>query len=328
MTRLPSSTPALSVVVATYRRANRLPRLLEAIAGQEVPGGLEVIVVDDASPDDTPVVLQALAARYPILRVVRQAKNAGPATARNIGWHLASAPLVAFTDDDCVPQPGWAAAIVKGLRDADLVQGTTLPNPDQIDNIGPFSRTLEVTSESGFYQTCNIGYRRELLERLGGFDERFPDPAGEDTDLAWRALGAGAAARFEAAAVVYHDIRPSSFRTHVADLPRWRSVVLLVKRQPRLRALCYRRVIWRASHEKVLIALSGLALSGTPALSRRARWAALAGVLPYIWFRVKTQPLAGGRRRGLPAIPAAFLADTIEVGVLARASARQRTLLL
>jgi GT2 family glycosyltransferase len=322
------STPTISVVVATYKRATLLPRLVEAIAGQDVPGALEMIVVDDASPDETPSVLRELAQRYPNLRVVRQADNAGPATARNVGWRQAAAPLVAFTDDDCVPQPGWAAGIIEGLRDADLVQGSTLPNPAQVANIGPFSRTLEVTSDSGFYQTCNMGYRRELLERVSGFDERFPDPAGEDTDLAWRSLAAGATARFLPAALVYHDIRPSSFRTHVADLRRWRSVVLVAKRHPSLRALCYRRFIWRASHEKVLLGSVGLAVFCTPGLSRLTRWTALTLLLPYVWFRVRVQPLAGSRRRRTAAIPAAFLADAIEVGVLARASAHERTLLL
>ena len=315
-------------MVATYGRAALLPRLLGALAGEVVTGGLEVIVVDDASPDDTPAVLEALVARYPILRVVRQPKNAGPATARNVGWRMATAPLLAFTDDDCIPQRGWANALLEALLDADLVQGVTLPNPDQVANIGPFSRTLEVTSDSGFYQTCNMGYRRELLERVGGFDERFPDPAGEDTDLAWRAIGTGATARFVPDAVVYHDIRPSSFRTHVADLRRWRSVVLVAKRHPELRALAHRRFIWRASHEKVLIGLSGLAMSCTPVLSRRTRWAALTLLLPYVWFRARVQPLGGSRWRRLAAIPAAFVADAVEVAVLARASAHERTLVL
>jgi GT2 family glycosyltransferase len=320
--------PAVTVVAATYRRAGLLPRLVEAVANQQVPGGLELILVDDASPDDTPAVLAALSERHPCLTVLRQERNAGPATARNRGWRAATGDVILFTDDDCVPQPGWAAALAARLADADLAQGRTLPDPAQELNTGPFSRTLEVTSESGFYQTCNMAYRRDLLEQLGGFDEEFPDAAGEDTDLAWRALAGGARSVFEPDAVVHHDIRPSSFRAHVADLRRWRSVVLATRRHPGLRSYYHRPWLWRASHSRVLIGLAGLLVAGLPVLPRRWRLSALLLLLPYVNLRMRVQPLAGPRRRSFPAIPAAFVADAIEVSVVARASIRQRTFLL
>ena len=193
--------------------------------------------------------------------------------------------------------------------------------------MGPFSRTLEITAASGFYQTCNMGYRRELLERLGGFDESFPDPAGEDTDLAWRALGAGARASFEPDAVVLHDVRPSSFRAHVGDLRRWRSVVLATKKHPGLRAYYHRRLVWRASHEPTLVGLCGLLLCAFPP-TRWPRPVWLTLLLPYVWFRLRVQPLPGRRGQRLLAVPAAFVSDTIELGVLVRASVRHRTLLL
>ncbi|MCU1378728.1 MAG: glycosyl transferase family 2 [Acidimicrobiales bacterium] len=324
------TTPVVSVVVATHRRAALLPRLLAALEDQDLGRPFEVLVVDDASPDDTPEVLAKLVANASLpLRVLRLERNAGPATARNVGWRQAAAPLVAFTDDDCVPRPGWLSALVAGLDEVDVVQGRTRPNPEQLANTGPFSRTLDVSWEEGFYQTCNIGYRAALLERLGGFDEAFRWPAGEDTDLAWRALELGATTRFVEAAEVWHDVRPSSFVAHVRDLPRWSAVVHATKKHPGLRDRFTWGFVWKRSHPPALAALVGAALVVAPGAGR---WARLLGgaalTLPYLRHRAVVAPLQGGPRRRLAAIPLALAADVAEVGILARASARHRTLVL
>src|SRR5205823_1874543 len=83
----PAPTPTIAVVVATHNRARLLPRLVEALAKQTDPGLVEVVVVDDASDDDTWDVLSALAATAPFrLTARRMAQNSGPAAARNVGW--------------------------------------------------------------------------------------------------------------------------------------------------------------------------------------------------------------------------------------------------
>jgi glycosyltransferase involved in cell wall biosynthesis len=316
------------VVVATYERPHLLGRLVAALEAQEGVGPFEVIVVDDASRDDTWDHLEGLtrAARVPI-QPFRLPRNRGPATARNVGWRAARAPLVAFTDDDCVPQPGWLAAIVEALEQADLVQGCTLPDPAQAAGHGPFSRSLQVSSETGFYQTANMGYHRRLLERLGGFDERFRHPTGEDTDLAWRARDSGAQSAFEPTAVVHHDVRPSSFLTQIRDTGRWEGVVLAVRLHPSLRDQLHRRWFWKASHPPAILAAAGLAMAGW----RNAEVAGLAGlalVIPYVHYRTRSSPLRGGPRRRVAAIPAALLADLAEVAVMVAASVRYRTPLL
>lgn len=323
------ASPSISVVVATYRRSHLLDRLVSAVAEQADVGVVELVVVDDASPDETAATLLRLRARTDVdLLALRLPRNAGPATARNAGWRAARGELIAFTDDDCVPQPGWLAALASALSGADVAQGRTMPNPDQAANVGPFSRTLEVTEENGWYQTCNIAYRRDLLERLGGFDEEFPDAAGEDTDLAWRARDAGARISFVPEALVFHDVRPSRFLVSLRDTRRWRSAVLAVKKHPSLRTRFHRPYIWRASHPPAMVAGLGLALAFFPGGPRWRKLLALGLVLPYVRFRTTRAPLPGSPRRRVAAIPFSLVVDLAEVGVLVRASARQRTLLL
>jgi GT2 family glycosyltransferase len=320
---------AASVVVATYNRAERLPGLVADLLAQQPPA--EVVIVDDSSTDDTWAVLGQLCAADPDGRLqrLRTARNSGPATARNLGWRAAAGPLVAFTDDDCRPEPGWVASLVAAAAAADLVQGRTVPDPDEVHLLGPFSRTLSVTSEDGYYQTCNVAYRRDWLDRLGGFDEAFRHPAGEDTDLAWRARDLGARTAYTDAAVIRHTVRPSSVRASVRDSWRWQSVPLAVRRHPELRAMLAGRWSWRASHPRALAAVAGLSLVAA-APRRPATWlAAAAGCAPYVHYRVITAPLptAGPRRRWL-LLPGALLVDTVEVGACLVGSARYRTLVL
>jgi len=319
-----------SVVVATHERSALLARLVAAIEAQEPPPR-EVVIVDDGSEDGTWMELQRLAA-ISNLRIVpiRFDRNRGPAAARNAGWRAATADRVVFTDDDCVPLPGWLAALTNALDDHEVVQGRTLPDPAQGGNWGPFSRTMEVLTETGYYPTCNIAYRKETLERTAGFDEAYRHPAGEDTDLAWRALETGARSTFVPGAVVLHDIRPSNWLVHVRDASRWSGVVLAVHHHPRLRERFHRRWFWKPSHPPALLALAGFVGAAWGGPSRRsaiARVAALALVAPYVRYRMKVLPLAPGRR-GLAAIPQGLAADWAEIAVLAASSVRYRTLLL
>ena len=146
MTRV--SACAVAVVIPTHNRSARLRRLLDGLRAQHVDGGFEVVVVDDASTDDTPEVVAELARSYPHpFHYERLERNAGPAVARNRGWRIATAPLVAFTDDDCVVEPGWLAALVGALEHADLAQGMTRMDPALIRSVGPFGHTVEVLAE-------------------------------------------------------------------------------------------------------------------------------------------------------------------------------------
>jgi glycosyltransferase involved in cell wall biosynthesis len=104
----------VSVVVPTYERPERLARLLDGLRRQTLAAdAFEVIVVDDGSGLATSELLAREGLRGGLrLRTPRHEHNQGPSAGRNTGWRIAEAPLVAFTDDDCVPTPAWLESLL------------------------------------------------------------------------------------------------------------------------------------------------------------------------------------------------------------------------
>lgn len=301
--------PAVTVVVPAHRRADRLRALLDSLDGAPVVVGAD---------RPAPAVLQVC--REAGVRVVEPAVP-GPAAARNAAWRMAESGLIAFVDDDCVAAPGWLAALLAAAQDApgSVVQGRVEPHPGEREAIGPFSRTLWVREAGPFFQTANILYPRGVLERLGGFDEAYPHPAGEDTDLGWRAREAGIPVVFAPGALVWHAVHQPGWRGLVQDAPRWGSAVRIVRRHPGLRAHFHRRLFWKASHERLLLAAAGVALAG------RTRGASLAAALPWALGHRSEHPDTASLAR---ALPAHLAVDAAELAALTAGSARARTLLL
>lgn len=313
-----AQAPRVSVVVATRDRAGRLADLLRSLRDQSLPReAFEVVVVDDASADGTPAVVERDARDLP-LRVVRRERPGGPSAARNDGWPTARAPLVAFVDDDCVADPGWLEALVAAAETAPgaLVQGRTVPNPAEAGRLGPFARSLWVEELGPWYQTCNVLYPREVLERVDGFDrEAFPH-VGEDTDLAWRALAAGAEARYAPDALVLHAVNVLGPAGALRLATRWTPSIRLFARHPGLRAHLTHRLFWKGSHYLLVRALVALALPRRHRLLKF--W--LGG--PYLAHLVDRGRIDGG---GPTAAPFYALHDVIELAAVARGAIRYRT---
>lgn len=301
--------PEVTVVVPARDRAERLAALLRSVRGADV-----VVALDRPSAEVEAVC------RAADVRVVR-ARAPGPAAARNAGWRAATTPLLAFTDDDCEATPGWLDALLEAARSAPgaVVQGRVEPHPGERERLGPFCRTLQVDAAGPFFQTANILYPRAVLERLNGFDEAYPHPAGEDTDLGWRAREAGVAVAFAPQALVWHAVHEPGWRGLVRDAPRWGSAVRIVARHPGLRAHFHHRVFWKASHERLLLAAAGAVLA------RRSRGASLALAVPWLLVHRGEHPAAASLLRSLPAHLAV---DAAETAAMARGSLRARTLLL
>lgn len=316
----------VSVVVATHNRASRLRDLLASLRAQTVPAGeFEVVVVDDASHDggETRRALAEEVARGGLrLRAIHRETSGGPGGARNTGWRAASGPLIAFIDDDCRAAPGWLAA---GLAAAEtrpdaVVQGRIDPMPEELVRLRPTARTLAVHGLGPWYETANIFYPRALIERLDGFDEEaFPGYGGEDTDLAWRAIAAGAPTIWAPEAQAYHAVDDVGWRGQLRIAARWTPTMLVYKRHPEFRrAAMYKRVFWKWQHYFLVRWLLALVLP--------RRWRALRFylALPYNLYLLTDE----GRRARWWHAPYVLLLDMVELGAVIRGAARYRVFIL
>jgi glycosyltransferase involved in cell wall biosynthesis len=173
------------VVIATRNREASLRRTLAALRAQDARFEWELVVVDDGS---SPPLHDGALAGLPHARLVA-GHGLGPATARNAGLAVARGEVVAFTDDDTAPFPGWLRAAVEHLRARPADAG--VEGPVDTPPYDPLRAHSISSTEGGRHFTANIAFRRSLLEELGGFDEQFPSPHCEDLDLAYRAMGQG-----------------------------------------------------------------------------------------------------------------------------------------
>jgi glycosyltransferase involved in cell wall biosynthesis len=312
--------PEVSVVVATRDRPEHLRRLVDSLAEQSLdPSRFEVIVVDDASNGDP---LPGVAPEGIRLRLIRHPASRGPAAARNTGWRAAGAPLIAFTDDDCVASPRWLEAVLSGAggNGEVILQGRT--EPADRAQVRPLSKTMEVNGPNGLFETCNVAYSRTLLERVGGFDEEFRHACGEDVDLASRAIAAGGQPAFSGDALVRHAVHQPGLRGTLRSTIYWTDAVRALKRNPETRAMLHQRVFWKATHPRLLLAAAGVVL----AARTRRPWLAAIAAAPYLahYRRVYGgSPLAAARR-----LPAHLAVDACEIGTMVAGSVRHRTLML
>lgn len=322
-----ATRPKVAVVIPTHNRAALIERLLFALEKQTVSAEeFEVVIVDDGSSDDTAGVLERFRSATRLnLRTLRAEAPQGPAAARNRAWRGTTAPVVAFTDDDCVPDPEWLRAGLTAFEGrARIVVGRTKPPQEQMALAAqPFSRVMDVRS-SELYETCNVFYRRRELETVGGFDERFRRPSGEDTHLGMSVRDLGVEAVFAPDAVVLHDVRPGDLKAALRESLRWADLPLVVKGRPVVRAtLLHRWVFWKKTHPPALAAALGLTVAAT---QRRPAWLAL--MVPWVVHRMKTDPVCPDRLCRAVHLPGALALDLCEVGTMVRGSVRHRTLLL
>jgi GT2 family glycosyltransferase len=288
----------VSVVIPTYRRPDLLTACLDALSRQMVSAhSFEIIVVDDGNQ---PAVAEAVASfgrqTGLVTRYIGQPERRGPAAARNRGWQAAQAPIIAFTDDDCLPQPDWLrAALAEFHRGAAVVTGQLrMPLPDQPSHHDRTTAFLE-TAE---FVTANCFCLKTALVRVGGFDEAFDMAWREDSDLQFKLIRAGYSMVSCPRAVVIHPLRQAPWYAPLRDERKNRYDALLFKRHPALfrqRIPAYKPLVIRYYATVISFTVGSLALA---AGHKTLAGTALAGtVLLTGWLAVDRWPSRPGRKR-------------------------------
>jgi len=205
-----------SVIIPTRDRPDQLDACLEALSAQSLPRDrYEVIVVDDGSREPVAPRLGRFASQLNVRHA--RTPGAGPSAARNAGIELAAGACLAFTDDDCLPDPGWLTALQGALRRSpgSMVGGRTL-------NLLPHCLPAEASQlimdivlgfynadpdRPRFFTSNNMAVEAALLREVRGFDVTFL--TAEDRDLCDRWRLAGHPLVFVSGAVVRHAHRMS-----------------------------------------------------------------------------------------------------------------------
>jgi hypothetical protein len=313
---------AFSVVVPVFDSRPYLEELVERLAALEEPGGgYEVIFVDNKSTDGGRELLEAACADRPNMQVLDGA-GIGPAAARNVGIAAAGGSFIAFTDPDTLPEPDWLTAAARALDElgARALEGAILPEGHTAQ---PMMRPVR-NEDGGRYMTANMVYAKDLLEEIGGFDERFrPPPFLEDSDIAFRAMDAGAEIPFVPSVCVRHRDVPVTPARELADQGRLQWMALLASKHPeRYRAdLRPKMQTFRPGDVALLTAVPAAVVAGR--IGRVARLVSLAWLTVAVRRVIRASELTGhaGEPQG-PWIATALAAPAVRAYHLARGALR------
>ena len=233
----------ISVVIPTYNRLNLLVNCLDALNKQSIPGhDFEVIVVNDGPSEEIIEELDQRRENYAFRLVVRcTAEKKGPAAARNLGWLMASAQLVAFTDDDCLPQADWLKSFLDRHQARELVAYSGKTVVPLYAEPTDFALNTARLSEADFI-TANCACTKAALFKTGGFDEQFSMAWREDSDLEFKLMLANVPIYKNEQAVVVHPVREAAWGISLKEQRKGIFDVLLFKKYPGL----YRQKIQRA----------------------------------------------------------------------------------
>jgi glycosyltransferase involved in cell wall biosynthesis len=207
--------PKIALVVCTRNRARRLGAFFESIKRLNCSSLWDFVLVDNGSTDDTSACLESFVATFRGRATLVNEPQAGLGRARNRGWRASNAPIIAFTDDDCYPDPNFLNDLEVVFADPALgFAGGRILLHDPSD-----ARITICESESverfdpgdfifaGVIQGANMAFRRQALVDIDGFDDNLGagrEFAFEDVDAQLRTLAAGWKGKYDPRPVVYH----------------------------------------------------------------------------------------------------------------------------
>ena len=217
--------PGITVVLPTWNRPLGLRRALDGLAGQHDPGAeWDVTVVASAADPAARPVVEAVAHRLPVPATVADEPEPGASRARNRGL-ATSRRVVAFLDDDCVPDPGWLAAVARPVLGGSWagVGGRVVADPAVarprwlgdalVAYLAEYDRGPEEhrLADDDFLLTANAAFDADLLAAAGGFDPLLGPTAGrptvdDDVDVCRKVRAAGGQILYVPSAVVVHEL--------------------------------------------------------------------------------------------------------------------------
>jgi mycofactocin system glycosyltransferase len=214
---LPTTLPEVSIVIPVMNRADELRRCLTSLSQISYPQEkLQIIVVDDGSSDDSPLVAVECGA----LLVPSGGTGRGPAAARNVGASMASGEILAFIDSDCTASKEWLNELIPAFNDPALAavggQVDGMSTESAIDryeaamsslSLGSRERTGSSGNDTFYLPSCNLLVRRSAFSSAGGFKDSML--VGEDVDLTWRLRDRGWTISYLPVGNVLHEHRSS-----------------------------------------------------------------------------------------------------------------------
>lgn len=234
--------PYFTVVIPSYERHHLLDRLMVCLQAQ-TERDFEVVIIDQSAAV-WPNVDADLG--FPVTYVHSPVK--GAVKARNLAGYLASGEVIAFTDDDCEPKPGWLANARAHLADPGIVGLEGLVSSDHLDD--PDWRPVTNRGFEGIgFMTANLFVRNVVFQRLDGFDLSFDEPHfREDTDFGWRMQEIGRTP-YAADVEVYHPAhrRDLARESHAQRNRFFEKDALLLKKHPER----YKTLFFAESHYRV-----------------------------------------------------------------------------
>jgi cellulose synthase/poly-beta-1,6-N-acetylglucosamine synthase-like glycosyltransferase len=195
----------VSVVLNVMNEENHIADLLDSMVVQEQP--MEVIVIDANSRDRTREIAQRYVDKYPFVKMYIKPGTRGEST--NFGISKAQGDIIAFTGGDCIANPFWVHELRRTIKEgAGVVAGRCvnigLHAWEELDRVELRYKNIDVSYPSG-----NEAFRRDALEKAGGFDTWFI--TAEDIDLNLRAVDAGYTIVYNPDAIIYHRMKSTIY---------------------------------------------------------------------------------------------------------------------
>ena len=205
----------IALVICTRNRAPKLGAFFESLRRLKCDSPWELVIVDNGSTDDTAMQLKTFAETFPIRAKLVTELQAGLGRARNCGWRATNAPVIAFTDDDCYPDPNFLNDVLAIYADKSVgFSGgrTVLFDPtDAPITVYEHPATQIYPPQhfilGGVIHGANMAFRREALVAIDGFDDNLGAGtpfAFEDVDAQLRALAAGWTGKYDPHPLVQH----------------------------------------------------------------------------------------------------------------------------